>query len=510
MGFVKRLAIGLFVSVLLATLVLGYLGFIPVLSDLMGSNTPRDLGVSATAISGSSINSKIGVTFTTLPSSNVGRASVVETGSQQKSLQLTSEEVTALVNDHASKWKYYPIEKVQVRINQDNSIELSGVLRVDRWSGYADAIMIPESTRALVRPYLGYVPTNPSIYIKGTLDVRGYPIIQISELQIGKVSIPADQANNYAGVLESFTSYVSDLYQLNISQLYSQGGSLVVVAILPTNVALSPPVESQTGTSAMGFWAPNRDNALRAFGFVTLVYIVGHLLRAQLSAVWEKLNGLLPSAAQMWIENYISSKSDVAVEAVKGTIFKITKVELIAYLIALVMLTIAFSYTGTATLQEMLVAIPLVLATSVLIEFLKNYVLNVFSRSRRVWAEYRIWPPGLFMFLVSAFVFKTPFSSPSKSGQNEGEKVDTVGGLIAVNSVLIVLALGGVFYYLKTQGISNIGNIGLGMCLLSTFFDSLPIPPLNGKEIWDWSKVASILLLAVTLALNLYWIMIMS
>ena len=509
MGFFKKLATGLLVIVLLAILVLGYFGFIPVLSDLMGSNTPRDLGVSTTAVSGSSVNSKIGVTFTTLPSSNVGKASIVETGTQQKSLQLTSEEVTALVNDHASKWKYYPVEKAQIRINQDNSIELSGVLRVDRWSGYADAITIPESTRAMVRPYLGYVQTNPSIYIKGTLDVRGYPSIQIYELQIGKVGIPADQANNYASVLESFTSYVSNLYQLDISQLYSQGGSLVVVGTLPTNVALSPPAEAQTGTTSMGFWAPNRDNALRAFGLVTLVYIVGHLLRAQLSSVWEKLSGLLPSGVQMWIENYISSKSDVAVEAAKGSIFTITKVELIAYLIALVMLTLAFSYTGTATLSEMLVAIPLVLATSVLIEFLKNYVLNVFSRSRRAWSEYRIWPPGLLMFLVSAFVFRTPFSSPSKSGKSEGEAADLVSGLVAVNSVLIVLALGGVFYYLKAQGISDIGNIGLGMCLLSAFFDSLPIPPLNGKEIWDWSKVASILLLFVTLALNLYWIMIM-
>lgn len=112
------------------------------------------------------------------------------------------------------------------------------------------------------------------------------------------------------------------------------------------------------------------------------------------------------------------------------------------------------------------------------------------------------------MFLISTFIFKTPFSSPSKSAQTEGEAKDLIGGLVAVNSVLIILAFAGVFYYLKTQGISEIGNIGLGMCLLSAFFDSLPIPPLNGKDIWGWNKIASILLLIVTFSLNLYWLMI--
>jgi hypothetical protein len=46
------------------------------------------------------------------------------------------------------------------------------------------------------------------------------------------------------------------------------------------------------------------------------------------------------------------------------------------------------------------------------------------------------------------------------------------------------------------------------MCLLSAFFDSIPIPPLNGKDIWDWNKSLSIVLLLVTFALNLYWLML--
>lgn len=509
MALLKRLLAGLVVTALVVVIVLGYFGFVPGVSDVMGANAPRNIGVSTTATSLSSVNSKLGVTYSTLPATAVGKASLSETGSRQISVQLTSAEVTALINDHASRWKYYPIEDVQVKINADNTIELSGVLRVDRWSSYADAIGLPEATRSQVRPYLGYVQTNPSIYIKGTLSIQGYPQMGMSELQIGRVTIPADQANAYAGALAYFASDVTNLYQLHISQMYAQGGSLVVVGSIPTNVALSPPTEQQAVVRQTNFWAPSPEKAAEAFSLVTLVYIVGNFLRAQLSAIGDKLGGMLPSGVQMWIENYISSKSDVALETGKGSAFKLTKVELIAYAIALLTFTIAFTYSSAATLAEMLVAIPVVLATSILIEFLKNYLLNVFARSKGAWAEYRIWPPGFLMFLVSSLVFKTPFSSPSKSAQSEGEAGDRIGGLMAVSGVLLVLLFAGGFYYMSTKGISEIGNIGLGMCLLSAFFDSIPIPPLNGKDIWDWNKRASIVLLVATFALNLYWLMLM-
>jgi hypothetical protein len=510
MALLKRLLMGLVISVIIIALVLGYFGFVPFVSDVMGVNRPRDLGVAATSSSLASANAKLGVSYSTLPSSNVGASSLSESGSQQISVALTSEEITALINDHAQKWKYYPIEGVQVKINADNTIELSGKLRVDRWSGYADAIGLSEDTRSQIRPYLGYVQTNPSIYMKGTLTSSGYPQINLYDTQIGNVPIPADQANAYSGALEYLAYDVSHLYQLQLSQMYVSGGVMYVQGSIPTNVALSPPTEqAYVPVRQTNFWAPNPEQAVEAFGFVTLVYVVGNLLRAQLSSIGEKLGGMLPSGVQMWIENYISSKSDVALEANKGYPIKLTKVELIAYAIALVTLTIAFAYSTSATIADMLAAIPAILATSILIEFLKNYLLNAYARSKGVWSEYRIWPPGFLMFAVSSFVFRTPFSAPSKSAQAESEAAEKIGGSIAFGSVFLVLLFGAGFYYMSLQGISEIGNIGLGMCLLSAFFDSIPIPPLNGKDIYDWNKRLSIVLLVATFAANIYWLMFM-
>ena len=509
MAILKRLLTGLLVSVIIAALILGYFGFVPGLSDVMGANTPRDLGVKATASSLSSANSKLGVTFSTLPADAVGAASLSETGSHPVSATLTSEEVTALLNDHAAKWKYYPIDNIQVRINPDNTIEMSGVLRIDRWSGYADAIGLPESVRSQVRPYLSLLLTNPSIYMKGTLSIQGNVQLYISDLQLGRVSSPQGLTDNFIGVIQAFVQYVSSLYQIQVSQMYAQGGALVLVASAPTNVALSPPSAVPVIVRHTSFWAPSPQNAIEAFGFVSIVYILGNMLRARLNGLGDKLKGLLPSAAQMWVENYISSKSDVEAAGGAGSIFKLTKVELIAYAIALPVLTLAFAYSSSETMEEIILALPVVLATSIVVEFLKNYILSMIARSRGVWQEYRIWPSGLAMFVLSTAVFKTPFSAPSKSTQKESEVAEKISGLLAILSVLLVLLFGAGFYYLGAQGISSIGNIGLGMCLLSAFFDSIPIPPLNGRDVYEWHKKLSIFLLVATFALNMYWLTLM-
>jgi len=45
MKFLKGLAIAIGALVIIAVLVLGYLGFVPGVSNIFGSNKPRDLGV---------------------------------------------------------------------------------------------------------------------------------------------------------------------------------------------------------------------------------------------------------------------------------------------------------------------------------------------------------------------------------------------------------------------------------------------------------------------------------
>ena len=75
-----------------------------------------------------------------------------------------------------------------------------------------------------------------------------------------------------------------------------------------------------------------------------------------------------------------------------------------------------------------------------------------------------------------------------------------------MGEVLIPLAFAGVFTLVFLSGFTLIGNIGIVMCLTSALVESIPIPPMNGKEIYDWNKYVTAGLLMLTLAMYLLMI----
>jgi hypothetical protein len=59
------------------------------------------------------------------------------------------------------------------------------------------------------------------------------------------------------------------------------------------------------------------------------------------------------------------------------------------------------------------------------------------------------------------------------------------------------------------SGFTAIGSTGLAMCIISAFFDTFPITPMNGREIFDHSKTLWIALFMVTVALYVSWLLLM-
>ena len=77
MKFLKWLAITIGALVIIAVLVFGYLGFVPGVSNLFGSNKPKDLGVIYTAAD----YARNGTTHTILPAGALPENSIVFSGS---------------------------------------------------------------------------------------------------------------------------------------------------------------------------------------------------------------------------------------------------------------------------------------------------------------------------------------------------------------------------------------------------------------------------------------------
>jgi Zn-dependent protease len=135
------------------------------------------------------------------------------------------------------------------------------------------------------------------------------------------------------------------------------------------------------------------------------------------------------------------------------------------------------------------------------VEFVKNFVIEAVARKQGVWTEHRLWYFGLAAFLLSTLAFKVPFSSPSRNIHYSQKFTKRSLGLVSTASVFLGFVFAVIFYIVLVSGFTLIGSIGLVMSLTMAFFEALPIPPMNGKDIYDWSKILWVALFMATFAL---------
>jgi Zn-dependent protease len=256
-------------------------------------------------------------------------------------------------------------------------------------------------------------------------------------------------------------------------------------------------------------WTPSAPGALLA---VSVTAGVTALVSALASAVTnpdqfpsqalaQKASELCPETIKKWLSEFVSSKRKLVIGPRRALPYALTRFEVASYVVSLTVLTLAFSFVRVVTFDEILTVIPTVLATSILVEFTKNYVISVVARIKGVWTEHRPWFLGLALFIFSSFILKVPFSSPSRLTHNAPSFTRKSLGIVAAAQVLITLVFAFIFYGFFINGYTLIGNVGIVMCLTMAFFDSLPIPPMNGKDLYDWSRLLWISLFVTSFTL---------
>jgi hypothetical protein len=224
--------------------------------------------------------------------------------------------------------------------------------------------------------------------------------------------------------------------------------------------------------------------------------------------VTKEIRELLPSSVKKWLANYISSKRKLSIGEKTGSPFVPNKSEIIAYCVSIAVLALSFSYVKASTIEELLAVLPTIFATSIIVEFVKTFVLIAYARSRGVWTEHKLWYFGLATFIVTTFAFRVPFSSPSRSVYHSPKYTARLGAILSAAAILITLAFSGIFCVLLIGGFTAMGGTGLAMCIISAFFDTLPIAPMRGRKILDYSRTFWVVLFAVTLALYASWLLL--
>jgi hypothetical protein len=190
MNILKILLVLIILFIFLPVLALGYFGFVPGLSDLMGANKPKDLGVKVTQEDITKTSQKIGVGLEQLPDTTSVTDSIKYEGKKDLTVTLDSLETTALANSR--HWKYAPIDISQIRINPDGTAEISGVINKNAIFNYAAAVGITSSDIAKANDALKTIPTNPSFYIKGKVEITNNQVslLDVNQVQIGRFSVP--------------------------------------------------------------------------------------------------------------------------------------------------------------------------------------------------------------------------------------------------------------------------------------------------------------------------------
>jgi hypothetical protein len=225
--------------------------------------------------------------------------------------------------------------------------------------------------------------------------------------------------------------------------------------------------------------------------------------------VTKEIRNLLPASVKKWLATFMASKRKLAVDEKTGSPFVPKKPEVIAYCISIALLALSFSYVKVDNLSDILLVLPTILATSVIVEFVKTFVLIVYARSRGVWTEHKLWYLGLATFVVTTFAFRVPFSSPTRSVYYAPKFTKRMGAILSSAAILISLAFAGLFFVLLISGFTMIGSTGLAMCIISAFFDTFPIAPMRGKTIFNHSKILWAALFIVTLFLYGTWLLLL-
>ena len=190
MKTIKNIIRAAIVLVVLVILFLGYLGLVPGLSHILGSDKARDLGIRLAMENSYSEN------YTTMTEMIQGSTQIglPTTKTHAIDIQLTSEEVTALVRKQFMGLDPL-VQDLQIKINSDGVIESSGVLNLKKLSQIASDPKLKEVVE-YAKNYERFVSTAP-FYIRGTGSVtNNLSQINILQVQIGKVTIPLDDETN--------------------------------------------------------------------------------------------------------------------------------------------------------------------------------------------------------------------------------------------------------------------------------------------------------------------------
>lgn len=237
--------VGIIVIVLaIPVLFLGYLGFVPGLSGLLGANKAVDLGVKYTAADFESYKTKTGVIFVdfnSAPPSLVNPSKkTIFANPKSVNTSVSQSEITAAINN--LNWVLKPINNAQVKLSDNNKIEISGNINLNvlsRFTNFIGGVGYSQSDVNKAVEYGKKFVGNAPIYIDATGTVTNNQLkLTVNSVKIGRYTAPNGIAQK---VLSTGTqNAINRTAGLDAKTVTVSGGNINFDGTLPTTVYVKP------------------------------------------------------------------------------------------------------------------------------------------------------------------------------------------------------------------------------------------------------------------------------
>lgn len=230
---------GIAVVVLIPVLILAWLGFVPGVSSLLGSNQPKDLGVQYTPSDEQNVESKSGIRFEDISAApdhptKPGKK-LIFADPKPIAARFSQEELSALLNSASLAW--LPLKEVQVKLS-DRTVEISGLLSSERLPGFlkmAASLGLKESDLARIGGYAEKLADQVPVYIKAEGGVEKSELhLDLQQFAVGRLNVPSDVLAKIAPGGVHKTLRGSD--QFAIQTATPREGALDFTGTLPTTI----------------------------------------------------------------------------------------------------------------------------------------------------------------------------------------------------------------------------------------------------------------------------------
>lgn len=185
----------------------GLAGFVPGLSTILGTNKPRDLGITYNQEDSAKSQAASGVTIIELPKDTPVQNSYRLEGQRDVSFSFDSKQTTAVLNNRP--WKYYPFSNVQLRINADGTMETSGTVNMNTFTSYANALGYATDDVNKVMDQYHIPKLNMPFYVKGTGSIIENKVsLNVQSFEAGRIPVPSGIISSNMDRINSFVQDV--------------------------------------------------------------------------------------------------------------------------------------------------------------------------------------------------------------------------------------------------------------------------------------------------------------